>query len=55
VRGECDAREDQAIHQVSNLQPRGVPLVTLHVYSPPLARMNVYSVDPSPRRAAKAG
>jgi len=36
--------EDRDIHQVSNLQPAGADLVTLHVYSPPLLRMNVYSL-----------
>ena len=32
------------IHQVSNLQPDGKNLITLHVYSPPLLTMNVYSL-----------
>lgn len=38
------ATEDADIHQISNLQAEG-DLVTLHVYSPPLMRMNVYSLD----------
>ena len=36
--------EDADIHQVSNLQADQADLVTLHVYSPPLLRMNVYSL-----------
>jgi cysteine dioxygenase len=36
--------EDADIHQVSNLQAGGVPLITLHVYSPPLAVMGTYSL-----------
>ena len=47
VSGGMDAREDEQIHQVSNLQPAGSHLVTLHVYSPPLTRMNVFSLDPN--------
>jgi cysteine dioxygenase len=41
--GVCGS-EDADIHQVSNLQPDGGPLVTLHVYSPPLLKMNTYSL-----------
>jgi len=29
---------------VANLQPEGTDLVTLHIYSPPLYRMNMYSL-----------
>jgi cysteine dioxygenase len=36
--------EDADIHQVSNLQAGGADLVTLHVYSPPLLKMNAYSL-----------
>jgi cysteine dioxygenase len=36
---------DDDIHQVSNLQAGGADLVTLHVYSPPLLRMDMYSLD----------
>lgn len=35
---------DSDIHQVSNLQPAGKDLVTLHVYSPPLLVMGTYSL-----------
>ncbi len=37
--------EDLDIHQVSNLQADDRDLVTLHIYSPPLLKMNVYSLD----------
>jgi len=36
--------QDADIHQVSNLQRAGQNLVTLHVYSPPLMRMDTYSL-----------
>ena len=43
--GDICASEDADIHQVSNLQPGAADLVTLHVYSPPLLRMEVFSLD----------
>ena len=39
----CGSQDDD-LHQVSNLQPAGHDLVTLHVYSPPLLSMGVYSL-----------
>lgn len=36
--------QDADIHQVSNLQSEGDDLVTLHIYSPPLLRMDTYSL-----------
>ena len=39
------ASADEDIHQVSNLQAGGADLVTLHIYSPPLLRMEVFSLD----------
>ncbi len=49
--GEVCASEDSDIHQVSNLQPLGTDLITLHLYSPPLLTMQVYSlVDPVRRQ-----
>lgn len=42
--GEIVASHDSETHQVSNLQPEGMPLVTLHVYSPPLKTMKVFSI-----------
>jgi cysteine dioxygenase len=35
---------DGDTHQISNLQPPGDDLVTLHIYSPPLLRMNRFSL-----------
>lgn len=43
--------QDADIHQMSNLQPAGQDLVTLHVYSPPLMRMGVYSLHDTRVRA----
>jgi len=34
--------DDDDIHQVSNMQAAGADLVTLHIYSPPITRMNTY-------------
>jgi cysteine dioxygenase len=36
------------IHQISNLQPENCRAISVHIYVPPLVRMNVYSLeDPS--------
>lgn len=35
---------DADIHEMSNLQPGGANLVTLHIYSPPLLVMGTYSL-----------
>jgi len=43
--GHVCASADEDIHQVSNLQAGGADLVTLHVYSPPLLRMDMFSLD----------
>ena len=42
--GHSCASQDADVHQMSNLQPEGTDLVTLHIYSPPLYRMNMYSL-----------
>ena len=42
--GSICATEDLDIHQLSNLQPGKGDLITLHVYSPPLLHMGVYSL-----------
>ena len=39
------ASADEDIHQVSNLQAGAADLVTLHIYSPPLLRMEMFSLD----------
>ena len=43
--GSVLASEDADMHQVSNLQPEGDDLVTLHVYSPPLRAMGTYALE----------
>lgn len=46
--GDVSVAQDSFIHQLSNLQTAGTDLVTLHVYSPPLLRMDTYSLtDPA--------
>ncbi len=42
--GHIVASQDSDTHQVSNLQPEGNDLVTLHIYSPPLKTMKVFSI-----------
>lgn len=42
--GEVAVAQDRDIHQVSNLQAPGTDLMTLHIYSPPLLRMDTYSL-----------
>lgn len=42
--GQVCGSQDADIHQVSNLQPDGCDLVTLHVYSPALLHMGTYSL-----------
>lgn len=44
LKGEIVASHDSETHQVSNLQPEGQCLVTLHIYSPPLKTMKVFSI-----------
>jgi cysteine dioxygenase len=42
--GAIVATEDDDTHQVSNLQPAGRDLVTLHIYSPPLKTVRTFSL-----------
>jgi cysteine dioxygenase len=42
--GTVCGSQDADIHQMSNLQPPGRDLVTLHIYSPPLLTMGKYSL-----------
>lgn len=42
--GDVLVTQDSGIHQVSNLQAKGNDAVTLHVYSPPLLRMDTFSL-----------
>ncbi len=49
--GELCGSEDSDIHQISNLQGSGADLITLHVYTPALDQMGVYSLtDATVRR-----
>ena len=46
--GDIQIETRFTILQVSNLQPPELPTISLHVYAPPLARMNLYKLyDPS--------
>jgi cysteine dioxygenase len=42
--GTTCATQDADMHQMSNLQPAGEDLITLHIYSPALVCMNMYSI-----------
>jgi len=42
--GTCCGSQDDDIHQISNLQADDEPLITLHIYSPPLLVMGQYSL-----------
>ena len=43
--GETTASAEADTHQVSNLQAGNADLVTLHIYSPALTKMEVFSLD----------
>jgi cysteine dioxygenase len=40
--GYICAADDADIHQVANMQAKGTDLITLHIYSPPIRKMNTY-------------
>jgi cysteine dioxygenase len=42
--GTVCGSQDSDVHQMSNIQPPGRDLVTLHIYSPPLFVMGKYSL-----------
>jgi cysteine dioxygenase len=44
VEGQACGSQDDDMHQMSNLERPGQDLVTLHIYSPPLMNMGVYSL-----------
>lgn len=46
--GYICASQDADVHQVSNLQPEDEGLITLHVYSPPLREMDMFSITGGP-------
>ncbi|WP_415674636.1 hypothetical protein [Vibrio neptunius] len=43
--GSVTVSKDNDIHQISNLQADDEPLVTLHVYSPPLQQFHLYQLE----------
>jgi cysteine dioxygenase len=48
--GAIRVEETSLIHQISNLQGNDGQAISLHIYLPPLVRMNVYSLeDPAVR------
>jgi len=47
-RGQVTASQDEDTHQVSNLEAPGTDLATLHIYSPPLREMEMYSITGEP-------
>ena len=42
--GDVQIEDRSTIHQVSNLQPGRCDAISLHVYLPPLGRMNIYKL-----------
>lgn len=46
--GYVCAAEDADIHQVANMQAPGLDLITLHIYSTPIKKMNTYDALCSP-------
>jgi cysteine dioxygenase len=42
--GSVCVNHDADIHQMANLAARGQDLITLHIYSPPLAATRIYSI-----------
>lgn len=46
--GDIQIETQSTIHQVSNLQPPSLTTISLHVYAPPMVRMNIYKLyDPN--------
>ncbi|WP_255902890.1 cysteine dioxygenase [Vibrio campbellii] len=43
--GNVTVSKDNDIHQISNLQADDEPLITLHVYSPPLDQFYTYQIE----------
>ncbi len=53
--GYVCAAADADIHEVANMQAPGTDLITLHIYSPPIRKMNVYEfASPAPVECASA-
>jgi cysteine dioxygenase len=50
ARADSRVEETSLVHQISNLQADHAKTVSIHIYVPPLVRMNVYSLeDPAVR------
>jgi hypothetical protein len=45
--GSCVISRGSDIHQVANLEPAGIDLISLHIYSPPLSAFRTYRIDKS--------
>jgi len=43
--GDISGRQDLDIHEIANLQPGDADLVTLHIYSPPMGEVGIFSCD----------
>jgi cysteine dioxygenase len=43
--GSVSVAHDADVHQMGNLAPAGHDLITLHIYSPPLSAMRIYSLS----------
>lgn len=43
--GSTRVEDTSLIHQLSNLQRENGKAISVHIYAPPLVRMNVYSLD----------
>lgn len=43
--GSITVSKDNDIHQISNLQAQDEPLITLHIYSPPLNQFHLYQLE----------
>ncbi len=52
--GYICASAEADVHQVSNTQPPGTDLITLHCYCPRLRNFNVYSLDSLTEEEAKS-
>lgn len=44
-KGNVTVSKDNDIHQISNLQADDKPLMTLHIYSPPLHKFHLYDLE----------
>src|SRR4029453_16940176 len=43
--GAMRVEETHLVHQISNLQGENRQSISVHIYAPPLVRMNVYSLE----------